>query len=165
MRIRLATDEDADAIWSLLRPVFREGATYAIDPQISQGAALAYWMHTPRATYVVERDGAIIGTYYIKTNQQGGGAHVCNCGYIVGAAARGQGLAAQMCAASQTQARALGYRAMQFNLVLESNDGAVRLWHRLGFETVGMIPRAFAHPDQGLVAAHVMFKWLDAGAS
>lgn len=160
MEIRLAKVSDADGIWALLRPVFRAGDTYAIDPQISRDAALAYWMDLPAATYVATQAGAIVGTYYIKTNQQGGGSHVCNCGYIVGEAARGQGLAAQMCAASQKQALALGFQAMQFNFVLESNTGAVKLWHRLGFETVGIIPKAFKHPNLGLVAAHVMFKWL-----
>lgn len=162
MEIRLARVADADGIWTLLQPVFRAGDTYAIDPEISRDAALAYWMDLPAATYVVTQAGAIVGTYYTKTNQQGGGNHVCNCGYIVGNAARGQGLAAQMCEASQEQALALGYEAMQFNFVLASNAGALRLWHRLGFETVGLIPKAFKHPSLGLVAAHVMFKWLRA---
>lgn len=162
MEIRLARVADADGIWTLLQPVFRAGDTYAIDPEISRDAALAYWMDLPAATYVVTQAGAIVGTYYIKTNQQGGGNHVCNCGYIVGNAARGQGLAVQMCEASQEQALALGYEAMQFNFVLASNAGALRLWHRLGFETVGLIPKAFKHPSLGLVAAHVMFKWLRA---
>ena len=160
MEIRLARVADADGIWTLLQPVFRAGDTYAIDPEISRDAALAYWMDLPAATYVVTQAGAIVGSYYIKTNQQGGGNHVCNCGYIVGEAARGQGLAAKMCEASQEQALALGYEAMQFNFVLASNAGALRLWHRLGFETVGLIPKAFKHPNLGLVAAHVMFKWL-----
>lgn len=165
MKIRLATASDADAIWALLQPVFRAGDTYAIDPAISRDDAVHYWMALPAATYVVVQAGAIIGTYYIKTNQQGGGAHVCNCGYIVDEAARGQGLAAVMCKASQEQAVALGYSAMQFNFVLESNAGAVRLWHRLGFETVGLVPFAFKHPDLGLVGAHVMFKQLSASNS
>ena len=160
MEIRLARVADADGIWTLLQPVFRAGDTYAIDPEISRDAALAYWMDLHAATYVVTQAGAIVGSYYIKTNQQGGGNHVCNCGYIVGEAARGQGLAAKMCEASQEQALALGYEAMQFNFVLASNAGALRLWHRLGFETVGLIPKAFKHPNLGLVAAHVMFKWL-----
>lgn len=162
MEIRLATPADANGIWALLRPVFRAGETYAIDPEVSREDALVYWMDLPAATYVVEQAGAIVGTYYIKTNQQGGGAHVCNCGYIVGEAARGQGLAAKMCVASQDQARALGYRAMQFNFVLASNVGAMRLWHKLGYQTVGLIPRAFNHPSLGLVDAHVMYLWLDA---
>ncbi len=158
--IRPATSADHEAIWALLEPVFRSGETYAVDPKISKADALAYWTGGA-ACYVVEDQGTLVGTYYIKTNQPGGGAHICNCGYIVDAAARGRGLAARMCDASQDQARALGYRAMQFNFVLESNAGAVRLWHRLGFATVGTIPDAFDHPTLGLVRAFVMYKQIN----
>ncbi|WP_342076214.1 N-acetyltransferase [Yoonia sp. SS1-5] len=161
MTIRLATDADFDALWPLLRATFRAGDTYAVDPQISREAAFDYWMTQPAATYVAEGPDGIAGTYYIRTNQPGGGAHICNCGYIVAEAARGQGLAAQMCITSQQQAAALGYQAMQFNFVLASNAGAVRLWHRLGFDTVGTIPAAFNHPQAGMVDAFVMYKRLD----
>jgi ribosomal protein S18 acetylase RimI-like enzyme len=161
MIIRQALDDDFDAIWPLLRDVFRSGDTYAVDPQMSKSDTRTYWMINAAATYVVENDDGIVGTYFIKTNQQGGGAHICNCGYIVAPTARGQGLAAKMCTHSQTEALALGYQAMQFNFVLASNKGAVRLWHRLGFETVGTIPDAFNHPTQGLVDAFVMYKQLE----
>tara|TARA_R110002051_G_scaffold33923_1_gene75470 strand:+ start:1866 stop:2363 length:498 start_codon:yes stop_codon:yes gene_type:complete len=161
MQIRRAIAADADAIWALLHPVFRAGDTYAVDPAITRDAALAYWMDQPAATYVATLNDTIVGTYYIKTNQQGGDAHVCNCGYIVGAAARGQGVAAAMCVASQTDALTLGYRAMQFNFVLASNSGALRLWDKLGFTTMGTLPRAFDHPTLGLIDAHILFKWLD----
>lgn len=158
--IRAARPEDFDLIWPLLRDVFRAGETYAVDPAISEANARTYWMTTASACYVAVSPKGIIGTYFIKTNQPGGGAHICNCGYIVSPNARGQGLAAQMCKHSQTQAIALGYRAMQFNFVLASNDSAVRLWHRLGFETVGTIPEAFDHPKRGMVDAFVMYKRL-----
>jgi ribosomal protein S18 acetylase RimI-like enzyme len=158
--IRRAVAADFDALWPILRDVFRAGTTYAVDPAISRDAAFAYWMQQPAATYVGVLDGVVVGTYYIRTNQPGGGAHICNCGYIVAPAARGQGLAAQMCLHSQDQARAMGYLAMQFNFVLASNQGAVQLWHRLGFATIGTIPDAFQHPEQGFVAAHVMYKRL-----
>lgn len=158
--IRRAEPEDFNVIWPLLRDVFRAGTTYAVDPQISKYAARDYWMNQTDATYVVEASDGIIGTYYIKTNQPGGGAHICNCGYIVAPSARGQGLASKMCLHSQAEASKLGYKAMQFNFVLASNAGAVRLWHRLGFETVGTIPDAFNHPAQGLVDAFVMYKRL-----
>lgn len=160
MIIRRAKASDFDAVWPLLRDVFRAGDTYAVDPGISKEEAQMYWMTQPKATYVAEQNGDIRGTYYIKTNQPGGGAHICNCGYIVAANAQGQGLAAQMCEASQTQAAALGYTAMQFNFVLASNTGALRIWKRLGFDIIGTIPDAFAHPTQGLVAAHIMYKRL-----
>jgi len=158
--IRLASPEDFDQVWPLLRDVFRAGDTYAVDPDISRDAALAYWMTQASATYVATDEGRVVGTYYIKTNQAGGGAHICNCGYIVSPDARGQGIAKQLCLHSKVAAAALGYRAMQFNFVLSSNAGAVRLWHKLGFVTVGTIPEAFDHPELGMVDAFVMYKRL-----
>jgi ribosomal protein S18 acetylase RimI-like enzyme len=160
MQIRAAQDADFDALWPLLRDVFRAGTTYAVDPAITRDEAYTYWMASPAATYVAEDNGRLLGTYYIRQNQPGGGAHICNCGYIVAPEARGQGIAQQMCEASQDQARALGFQAMQFNFVLESNAGAVRLWARLGYMTIGTIPDAFDHPEQGMVRAFIMYKAL-----
>ncbi len=156
--IRFARDEDFEALWPILRGVIRAGDTYAYDPDMSCDAAFDLWMKAPRATYVAMIGGKILGTYYIKTNQQGGGAHVCNCGYMVAPSGRGQGLAAAMCLHSQDEARAMGYMAMQFNFVVSTNTGAIRLWERLGFETVGRLPLAFNHPTAGLVDALVMSK-------
>jgi len=158
--IRLARAGDFDALWPILRDVIRAGDTYAIDPQLNRDAVHALWMEAPRATYVAEADGEILGTYYIKTNAAGGGAHVCNCGYMVAQGARDRGLARAMCRHSQEEARGLGYLAMQFNCVIETNAGAIRLWESEGFETVGVLPRIFQHPEQGFVDARVMVKWL-----
>lgn len=161
LTIREARAGDWPALWPILRGIIRAGETYAIDPELSEAGVQALWMEMPTATFVAEQGGRILGTYYIKTNQPGGGAHVCNCGYMVGEAARGQGVAQAMCLHSQDAAKALGYRAMQFNLVLSTNTGAIRLWERLGYETVGRLPKAFDHPQAGLIDALVMYKWLD----
>ena len=159
MIIRQATDADWPAIWSILEPVFRAADTYAVDRDITEGAARAVWMEAPVKTYVAT-DGEILGTYYIKTNHKGGASHVCNCGYVTAQAAQGRGIARQMCEHSQDVARDLGYRAMQFNLVLASNVGALGLWQRLGFDIVGTLPDVFNHPTSGLVDGHVMWKTL-----
>ena len=156
--IRQATKKDFAAIWPLLRDVFRAGDTYAVARDITADQAQVYWLDTAVATYVAEMNGLVVGTYYIKTNQAGGGAHVCNCGYIVAATAQGQGIAGKLCVHSQEQARLLGFTAMQFNFVLETNKGAVGLWHKHGFTTLGTIPDAFDHPSLGLVGAHIMHK-------
>ncbi|MCB0047811.1 MAG: GNAT family N-acetyltransferase [Caldilineaceae bacterium] len=161
MEIREATQDDFDQIWPIFHSIAAAGETYAYPRDITQEQARAQWMDAPRQTWVIEEAGRILGTYYIKTNQAGPGDHVCNCGYMVAPAARGQGLATAMCRHSQQVARALGYKAMQFNFVASTNDGAVRLWHKLGFATVGRLPRAFRHPSQGYVDALVMYKWLD----
>ncbi len=156
--VRAATSADHPAIWEILRPIFRAGDTYTIDPGISEADAVAYW--TQSRCYVAEIDGQILGTYYLKTNQQGGGAHVCNCGYATHPAARGRGVASAMLAHSLTEARDVGYRAMQFNFVVETNAGAIRLWKRAGFAEVGRLPGVFNHPDKGYVDALVLHKSL-----
>jgi RimJ/RimL family protein N-acetyltransferase len=121
------------------------------------------WIEMPQATYVAKDPvGAVIGTYYLKPNQPALGSHVCNCGYVVSERARGQGVASLMCEHSQYEARRLGFRAMQFNLVVSTNEGAVRLWKKLGFDIVGTLPGAFRHPRDGYVDAFVMFKELEA---
>jgi L-amino acid N-acyltransferase YncA len=160
MHIRPARAEDADALWAILSPVIRAGETYALEPAMSRADALAYWMGADRETFVAEADGAILGTYYLRTNQPGGGAHVCNCGYMTAAAATGRGVARAMCAHSIETARARGYRAMQFNFVVSTNERAVRLWESMGFAIVGRLPGAFRHPVQGFVDALVMHRTL-----
>ncbi|MEM9912641.1 MAG: N-acetyltransferase [Pseudomonadota bacterium] len=151
---------DADRLWPILDETIRKGDTYAIDPDLSREELIHLWCETPRATFVAVRGDTILGTYYIKTNQQGGGSHVCNCGYITSAQARGLGVARGMCLHSQDVARQMGYLAMQFNFVVASNRGAIALWTRLGFQTIGRIPLAFRHPAEGLLDALVMHKSL-----
>lgn len=160
MHIRKADSGDADAIAGIIMPTIRDGTTYALDPGMSEAEALAYWTGADKTTFVAEEDGTIVGTYYIRTNQSGGGAHVCNCGYMTSAAANGRGIARRMCEHSLQHARSLGYRAMQFNFVVSTNERAVRLWQSLGFEIVGRLPGAFKHPAHDYVDALVMYQSL-----
>jgi ribosomal protein S18 acetylase RimI-like enzyme len=162
--IREAQDTDWPQIWQIIEPVFRAGETYSYPRDISEAEARQAWMATPEATYVAtDASREVVGTYFIKPNQPGQGKHVCNCGYIVGDKARGRGVASQMCRHSQDIALERGFNSMQFNLVVSTNEGAVRLWKELGFEIVGVLPGAFNHPALGFVDAYVMFKKL-AGA-
>ncbi len=159
--IREATAKDWPYIWSILEPVFRAGETYTYAQDITEEQAQHIWMQLPVKTFVcVNADGAVIGTYYLKVNQPGQGSHVCNCGYVVSSAARGLGVASAMCEHSQEIAVALGFRSMQFNCVVSTNEGAVHLWQKLGFAIVGTLPGAFNHPAKGYVDAYVMYKHL-----
>ncbi|AHG49892.1 acetyltransferase (plasmid) [Rhizobium leguminosarum bv. trifolii CB782] len=160
MLIRPADNDDRNAIWKIIGPTIRAGETYALDRDLSEADALAYWMGPDRETFVAAEDGVILGTYYIKANQAGGGRHVCNCGYMTGAAAAGRGVARQMHEHSLQHARASGFHAMQFNFVVSSNRRAVQLWQSLGFEIVGRLPGVFLHPSEGYVDALVMFRTL-----
>jgi L-amino acid N-acyltransferase YncA len=158
--IREARPADADGIWAILVPVLATGETYALPRDMERAAALAYWLAPDKTTYVVVSDDKIAGTYYLRANQQGGGAHVANCGYVTAGWAQGRGLARAMCAHSLAAARKAGFRAMQFNLVVSSNERAVRLWQDMDFSIIGTLPGAFAHPQRGDVDAHVMWRSL-----
>jgi ribosomal protein S18 acetylase RimI-like enzyme len=158
--IRPARDSDAGDIWKILEPVIRAGETYALPRDMTEESAIAYWMNSDRETFAVEEGGQILGTYYLRANQMGGGSHVANCGYVTSVAARGRGIARTMCLHSLDLARSKGFKGMQFNFVVSTNEGAVRLWKSLGFEVVGVLPGAFAHPVKGDVDALVMFQKL-----
>jgi ribosomal protein S18 acetylase RimI-like enzyme len=160
MRVRLAQARDDDAIWDIICPTIRAGETYVLPRDMSRGEALAYWKSPAHEVFVAEQDGEVLGTYYMRANQQGGGSHVANCGYMTAPAASGRGVARAMCAPSLEHARTRGFRAMQFNFVVSSNERAVALWRGLGFEIVGRLPQAFAHPRLGLVDALVMHRML-----
>ncbi|AHE52775.1 GNAT family N-acetyltransferase [Sphingomonas sanxanigenens] len=162
MKIRRAHARDEDAVWAIIEPHIRAGETYALDRDMSRADALAYWLSADRETFVAadEDAGLILGTYYLRANQQGGGRHVANAGYATAPDAAGRGVARAMCAHSIDHARAQGFRAMQFNFVIATNARAVRLWESFGFETLCRLPAAFAHPTQGMVDALVMFRRL-----
>jgi ribosomal protein S18 acetylase RimI-like enzyme len=125
---------------------------------MNRADALAYWTAADRETFVAEDDGRIVGTYYLRPNQAGGGAHVANCGYVTAAEATGRGIARRMCEHSMQRAAARGFRAMQFNFVVGTNERAIGLWESLGFRTVGRLPEAFLHPREGYTDALVMFR-------
>lgn len=163
MPIRRAEQSDADGIWAILKPVIRGGETYALPRDMARADALAYWMAPEKRTFVAEEGGEILGTYYLRANQAGGGDHVCNCGYVTGEEARGRGVGRAMCEHSLAEAARAGFRAMQFNSVVSTNEGAVRLWETLGFEIVGTLPRAFRHPVEGEVDVYVMYRALAPG--
>jgi ribosomal protein S18 acetylase RimI-like enzyme len=158
MLIRAVFDGDADAIWSIMEPIIRAGETYSLPRDMSKESALAYWFLPEREVFVVEENGGIVGTYCLQANQKGGGAHVANCGYMTAVSATGRGVARAMCAHSLDRARERGFRAMQFNFVIGTNERAVRLWQSLGFEIAGRLPGAFCHPTLGYVDAYIMYR-------
>lgn len=158
LTIRPATPSDDDAIWRILEPTLRDGETYPIPRDISRTDALAYWRSPGNEVFVAQADSLILGTYYMRANNRGGGGHVANCGYMVASNAMGRGVARAMCAHSLERARERGFRAMQFNFVIASNERAVRVWQSLGFAIVGRLPGAFQHPRLGYVDALVMVR-------
>ena len=159
--IRPLAAVDWAAAWQIIEPVFRAGETYAFAPDIAEAEAHKVWVEIPAATFIAEDEqNRILGTYYIKPNQPALGAHVCNCGYIVAEHARNRGIASEMCKHSQIEAVARGFRAMQYNLVVATNQAAVSLWQKHGFEVIGTLRNAFRHQRLGFVDALVMYKQL-----
>lgn len=160
--IRKAANDDWPMIWEVIGPIIRAGETYALSRDMSEDDARKYWTGSDRETFVAVDDGDILGTYYIRANQAGGGSHVANCGYMTKTKMTGRGIARTMCEHSLLYARSAGYRAMQFNFVVSTNERAVRLWQFLGFEIVGRLPLAFQQPSGNFVDALVLFKALAA---
>ena len=161
LQIRPALSADRPAIWSILQPVFAAGETYTVPRDLTEAQALDYWFRDGHTVFVAEDAGAIVGTYFLQANQHGSGSHVGNCGYVTAPQATGKGVARAMCLDSLDRARAAGFRAMQFNFVVSTNERAVRLWQSLGFAIVGTLPGSFLHPSRGYVDAFVMFRNLD----
>jgi len=153
-------DTDQDAIWAMLEPVVRAGEVYALPREMTREQGLAYWFADGNWVFVAEEDGLAVGSYYVRANQKGGGVHVANCGYLTAGWAVGRGVAGAMCAHSLEFARSAGFRAMQFNFVVSTNEAAVHLWRKHGFEVLARLPGAFAHPALGFVDALVMWREL-----
>ena len=161
LSIRRFTESDWASLLPILKATFQSGDTYAYAPDTTDEEIHRFWIEAPQVTYVATAgNDEVVGTYKLKPNQPGLGSHVCNCSYVVSPDARGKGIARILCEHSQIEAQALGYLAMQFNLVVSTNEVAVRLWQKLGFGMVGTLPGAFRHSKLGFVDAYVMYKRL-----
>ncbi|WP_264029180.1 GNAT family N-acetyltransferase [Cellulosimicrobium sp. SH8] len=167
--VRDATPDDWPGIWRALEPVFRAGETYTYPRDISEADARAAWTRAPGARVLVAvaasgdasaAPGTVLGTAKYLPNHPGAGAHVANASFVVGPDGAGRGVGRTLARAVLDGARADGYRAMQFNAVVETNERAVRLWESLGFVVLATVPEAFDHPVHGLVGLHVMHRTL-----
>jgi L-amino acid N-acyltransferase YncA len=161
LSIRAATDADRDVIWDIFQATIAPGDAFVYDPNTPREEAMAYWFAEGTRTYVAEREGRILGSYILRANRPGLGDHVANAGFMVAPAARGLGVGRPMGEHALDEARRLGYRDMQFNFVISTNESAVHLWLELGFRIVGTLPGAFRHARQGFVDAYVMFRSLE----
>jgi L-amino acid N-acyltransferase YncA len=161
LAIRAATDADRDAIWEIFHATVAPGDAFVYDPSTPREEAEAYWFAKGTRTYVAEQNGKVAGSYILRANRPGLGDHVANAGFMVAPDGRGLGVGRAMGEHALAEARRLGYRAMQFNFVISTNESAVHLWQQLGFEIVGTLPGAFRHARKGFVDAYVMFRSLD----
>lgn len=158
--IREMTKSDFESFWPTFSAVIQAQETYAFDPNMSLEQAYNLWCESPLKSFVFVENDLVLGSYYIKANAMGPSSHICNCGYMVSSQARGKGIARLMCEHSQEIALELGFSAMQFNSVISTNEVAVKLWQKQGYEIIGTIPKAYDHARLGLVDSYIMFKWL-----
>jgi L-amino acid N-acyltransferase YncA len=161
MNIREAIDTDRDAVWKIFQAAVAPGDVFVYDPNTPREEAEAYWFAKGTRTFAAEQDGKVIGSYILRANRPGLGDHVANAGFMVAPEARGLGVGRAMGEHALSEARRLGYRAMQFNFVISTNESAVHLWRQLGFKIVGTLPGVFRHARKGFVDAYVMFRSLD----
>jgi len=161
MNLRPANRSDEEAIWKIFHAVVACGDTYFFDPEISREEALAYWFGPGTRTYVAESGGQVVGTYLLRPNYPALASHVANAAFMVSPSARGLGAGRRMGEHCLAEARRFGFRAMQFNFVVSTNEPAVHLWQQLGFKIVGTLPGAFRHSQRGFVDAYVMFRSLE----
>src|ERR1043166_2819194 len=160
MKIRVAIDADRDAIWKIFHEIVAAGDTYALDPNVSRKEALQYWFGKNTRAYVAESGGRVAGTYILRPNQSGGGTHVANAAFMVAHDVQGQGIGRAMGEHCLSEARRLGFRAMQFNFVVSTNESAAHLWQKLGFKIIGTLPGAFRHPEKDYIDVYVMYRSL-----
>jgi ribosomal protein S18 acetylase RimI-like enzyme len=158
--------KESSALWEMMEPILRAGETYALPRDWNQEEALQYWCHDSHEVFVsVQKDETtgkeeIVGTYFLHANQKAGGSHVANCGYMTKTGLTGKGVARRMCEHSLEYAKNKGFRSMQYNFVVKSNERAVKLWQSMGFQIVGELPEAFDHPKLGYTNAYVMYRHL-----
>jgi L-amino acid N-acyltransferase YncA len=157
--IRLANAGDWPAIWPFFAQIVAAGETYAYPDDLTADSAEALWMEQPpgRTVVAVDADATVLGSAKMGPNRPGRGAHVATASFMVDPAAQGRGVGRELATHAVAWARHAGYRGMQFNAVVETNTGAVRLWQSLGFQVIGTVPGAFDSREHGHVGLHVMY--------
>ncbi len=158
--IRKAAVSDHDQIWKIISMVISTGDTYVFSPDSSKEKMLAYWCGEDKHAYVALLNDEIAGTFFLKDNFPDLGSHVANASYMTMPGLSGKGIGRAMAAYSLVEAKRLGYKSIQFNIVVETNVNAIALWEKLDFQIIGKIPRAFNHAQKGLIAAYIMWREL-----
>lgn len=165
MKIREATADDWPAIWPFFHQIVSAQETYAYDPALTEEQGRALWMAPSssalsRTAVAVDADGTVLGSANMYPNRPGPGSHVASASFMVDAAARGKGAGRALCQDMIDWAAREGFRSIQFNAVVETNEYAIKLWQALGFRIIGTSPEAFNHPAHGYVGLHIMYRAL-----
>lgn len=159
LTISTATAENFDDIWAIFHRVVATGDSFIYPPETTKGEAEAIWMHGTMV-YIAKQGDKVVGTYVIRANKIGLGSHVCNAGFMIHPDHRGHGYGKMLCEHALKEARNAGYLSMQFNVVVSTNERAIKLWKSMGFKIIGTIPEGFQHLSKGLVDIHIMHRVL-----
>jgi L-amino acid N-acyltransferase YncA len=160
--IREATQDDWPAIWGFLRRIVAAGETLCWDRDVSEDRARGRWFAEPpgRTVVAVDHGETVIGSAMTRRNHDGPGAHIANASFVVDPVHAGRGVGRVLGLHVIDQARADGYRAMQFNGVVETNIRSSALWRSLGFEVLATVPEGLHHPVAGYVGLHILHRRL-----
>ncbi len=161
LSIRVVKSHETEAVVNIVEPIVRSAESYAIEPDLSRKQIQDWWFSSEHEIRVAVHRDRIVGSYYLKANQRGPGSHIANCGYVTIADFNRRGVGRAMCLDSMAVARSRGFRAMQFNLVLKSNEPALRLWSDMGFREVGEVPMAYRLPSGDFVDGVIFFRSLE----
>lgn len=160
LKFRSFEASDSDAVWAIIKDVIAGGETYVFHPDSSREKMLAYWLAPEKKVYVATLSDEVVATFTIKPNMPDRASHVANASYMVSPLHSGKGIGEFIGRASLAEAKKLGYKAMQFNIVIKSNERAVNLWKKIGFRVLGEVPNAFQHPRLGMTNAYIMYREL-----
>ncbi|MGP3923495.1 GNAT family N-acetyltransferase [Streptomyces sp. 8N616] len=162
MRIRAATADDWPAIWPFFHRIVAAGETYTYPRDLGEEEGREWWLLEPPGHTVVAVDDeeTVLGSAKMNPNHLGPASHIAGAGFMVAPGHSGQGVGRALGEYALEWARREGYRAMQFNAVVETNTRAVALWRSLGFEIIGTLPEGFRHPEKGYVGLHIMYRRL-----
>ncbi|WP_420320369.1 GNAT family N-acetyltransferase [Flagellimonas sp.] len=158
--IRKATAQDYDAVWEIFHAVIRTEDTYVFPSNTPKSDLEKLWFAPNMHTYVYEERDEIMGTFFIRPNSIGSGNHIANAGYMIHPDAQGKGIGKLLGKYSLQLAKELGFTAMQYNMVVSTNQNAIKLWKKLGFKIIGTTPKGFKHKKLGLVDTYIMYKSL-----
>lgn len=160
MKIRVAEAADWPAIWPIVRTVASAGESFTFPRDIGEDFARECWMLTApgRTVVAVDDAGTILGTAKMNPNHMGPAAHIASASYMVAPEHTGHGIGRALGEYTIEWARAEGYRAMQFNAVVQTNVRAVALWRSLGFTVIGTLPEGYRLPDGTYTGLHIMHR-------
>ncbi len=158
MEIRDFEAADWDRVWPIMQEIAQACDTYCYEPDLTKDAGYGEWVVTaPGRTTVVLQEGRVVGTSHMEANRAGPGSHVSTGSFMVASGTRGLGVGTALLRDALGWARDRGFAGMQFNAVVETNESAVELYRRHGFEIVGRAPGAFRHPVKGHVDLLIMY--------